>query len=70
MWGTETRVCRLAEGSRVRHVQLSPDPDHVDSAVVVYLQIMDKEAYTQLRTKEQLGYIVCAEVHARYPHDT
>lgn len=53
-----------------RYLQVGEQSHQVDATLDLLCQIMDKEAYTQLRTKEQLGYIVCAEVHARYPHDT
>jgi len=76
-------ILQLQNRDVFKHEMKCPDPDHVDSAVVLYYQVgiqshavdtelellcqmLDKAAYTQLRTKEQLGYIVCAEVHARW----
>mmetsp|Transcript_31949 Transcript_31949/g.80449 ORF Transcript_31949/g.80449 Transcript_31949/m.80449 type:complete len:502 (+) Transcript_31949:624-2129(+) len=76
-------ISKLSPGMVVTHERVCPDPDHVDSAVSLYLQVgpqtheidaemellcqmLDKAAYTQLRTQEQLGYIAWAEVHSRW----
>lgn len=46
--------------------QCGPCSVEQDATVDLLCQIMDKEAYAQLRTAEQLGYIVAAVPHSKW----
>lgn len=48
------------------YLQIGPQSHTLDAHLQLLCQMIDKEAYSQLRTREQLGYIVAAEVAARW----
>jgi len=48
------------------YLQIGQQTHKLDAHLQLLCQMLDKEAYSQLRTREQLGYIVAAEVSSRW----